>query len=1151
MGLQFVIGGAGTGKSCYTYDFIIREASAHPDVFYYILVPEQFTLRTQKTVVEMTPGKGILNIDVLSFQRLAYRVMEESGGDERELLEDTGKSMVLRKIAQNREKDLPFLGSQIKKPGCLDEVKSLISEFMQYDVGADELGEMIQAAGEESLLSLKLKDIKLLYEEFRSYLEDHFMTGEEVMDVLAALVPASPLLKDSVLVLDGFTGFTPIQNRVIRELLRVCRKVLVTVTMDAGEKLSDNGNPFHLFSMSRKMIRTLMEMTGEREKPVLLTHSDKTRFKDAPALRFLEENLFRYGKKIFRSPEEEGEQRPLEPGISLFASQSPLQEVQETARRIRRLVRERGLQYGEIAVITGNLEEYKELCREAFKNAGIPCFIDETHSLLMNPFVEFLLSSLEMAQSRFTFDSVFRYLRCGLSGISREETDLLENYAFEMGIRGRKGWEERWLRPAKGMKEPELIRLDELRARFYEEVGTFSEGFSSGKKTVRAFSGILYDFIEKCGIQKKLGESEQRFAAKGELSLQKEYAGIYAAVMSLLDRMVEILGDETITAREYIQLLETGLSKAKVALIPPGQDQLLVGDMQRTRVRDVKALFFIGVNEGNIPKSTQGGGLLSDMDREFFASRNVELAPDAREQMSIQRFYLYLNLTRPSEYLSLSWPVTNRKGEALSRASLINTLLALYPDLSVETEEDSLPETEEEGLLLLADGFAAKAYRDPDPLFAELYSWYLSRPEYRERAGALSKAAFAQRPEGLIGREVARVLYRDALPNNATRLEQYAACAFAHYAAYGLKLKKREGYAFRPSSFGTILHKALERFAQNLGRDGRAWRDLDEEEREAYVNQSLKESLSEYELSLLEDNARNAYMYRRMRRILSRMVWSVQKQLQEGEFEPGLIETSVEGGRIDRVDILREAGKLYVKVIDYKTGNTKFDLWAVFQGLQLQLVIYMNAVLDRLGERDASVKVIPAGIFYSPVKDPMVAGDKPENRLDPEKEIQKLLKYSGLALKDTDVLKKMDRTLVSLPVELVSGGEAIGKRSSVADEKQFSLLGSYVRDMTGHLNEEALSGNAGVLPYRRKDRTPCEYCDFRTVCGFDLKIPGYAYRDLPELSAEEIWKRMEEAGADGTGNPDGGKPEDADGKNKDRSGKMLLGGSSKKGGDER
>ena len=1104
MSLQFIIGSSGSGKSCYAYQNIIEQAGLHPDRLYYVIVPEQFTMQTQKTLVEMSPGKGILNIDILSFERLAYRVLEEVGGDSRTLLEETGKSMVLQKMVQQHGKELSYLGGQMRKAGYLDEVKSILSEFMQYDIKDSDIEEMIEDSADRTLLQMKLKDVSVLYQAFTGYLKDHYMTGEEVMDALEKALPFSEKMKSSVLLLDGYTGFTPIQMRVVGELLSVCEKVMVTVTMDAAENLAMRGKPYQLFYMSRQMIHGLSELTRDIEDPVLLNNVKRSRFAQTPALNFLEKNIFRYRKNVYKQKQDE---------ISMFSAVSPLAEMKETARRIARLVREKGCRYGEIAVITGNLEEYGSLAGQVFREAGIPYFIDEKHTVLMNPFVEYFRAALEMAVQDFSYESVFRYLRCGMSCVTREEADLLENYVLALGIRGFKRWDEKWVRIYRGMPAESIQELNEIRERFAEETRELALNFKGGRKTVREYCTILYEFAVKSQVQQKLKAREKKFHDQGDKAMEKEYAQIYGIVMELLDSMVEILGEEVVSRQDFRQLLETGLTQAKVALIPPSMDQVLVGDMERTRLKDIRALFFVGVNEGNIPKNTAGGGILTELDREFFQDQGIQLAPGPKELMNMQRFYLYLNMTKPRELLCLSFCQSDSQGKALGPAFLINNIRDMFPQMEVEQcsgEQEPMELLELPGISLdyLLRGLAGEDYRE-NPVFQELYSWYIESPQYRTVVEKLVKAAFTQKPSDQIGKAVAGILYGEISPYSATRLERYAACAFAHFLQYGLKVTERAEYEFRAMDMGNVMHMALERFAVEVRKEGLDWAELTEEERNQLIDSCLDQVSADYGNTVLKSSARNEYMIERTRRILRRTVWALQEQLKHGDFRPEGFEVIFGGGRIDRVDIMEEAEKnrVYVKVIDYKTGNTSFDLLALYHGLQLQLMIYLDGALQVEQKKYPDKEIVPAGVFYYNVKDPMIQEKIHADVESVSDQMLKKLKMNGLVQADDDVSFRIDNTLSSIPVSVNKDG-SFSRRSSVASRKQFDALGAYVRQKICDIRESILDGNAAVEPYELGKKNACTYCPYSTVCGFDRKIPGYEFHRLPSFSESDLWKKI-------------------------------------------
>lgn len=1104
MSLQFIIGSSGAGKSYYAYKRIIEDSLKHPEKNYYVIVPEQFTMQTQKTLVEMHPGKGILNIDILSFERLAYRVFEETGGDNRKVLEDTGKSMVLQKMVQQHRKELDYLGSQMNKPGYLDEVKSLVSEFMQYDIKEDDLEEMKEKAKDQTLLEMKLKDVGVLYQSFKEFLKGHYMTGEEVMDVLLKQLPFSKKLKGAQLLFDGFTGFTPIQVNVIRELLVIADRVCVTVTMDEREDAFAPGKPHQLFFMSKQMIRTLAGLTKDLDDPVYLKASGKSRFAQAPAMQFLEKNIFRYRKGTYAKEQQE---------IQIFAAASPLEEMREAARRMAQLVRTCGYHYGEIAVITGNLEEYARLASQVFEEADIPYFIDEKHSVLMNPFVEYLRAAMEMAVQGFPYESVFRYLRCGMSEVTREQADKLENYVLALGIHGYKKWSEKWVRVYRGMEADQIQELNEIREIFAEEVKGLAEGFCAGKKTVEEYCRILYEFILKSNVWQKLKKQEQKFKDIGDKAMEKEYNQIYGIVMDLLDKMVEILGDETVSRQEFRQLLETGLSQAKVALIPPSIDQVMVGDMERSRLKDIKALFFVGVNEGNIPKSTQTGGILSELDRDFIKEQGVELAPGPKELMNMQRFYLYLNMTKPREHLILSFSDTNAKGEGISPAYLIGSIRGLYPKLEVEREY-CYPENPETGIDVFLEKLARETEKDheilnqTDAMFGELYSWYLRDPKYRDKVQKLVQSAFAGKPKDIISQSVAKALYGEVSPYSATRLERFAACAFAHFLQYGMKLTERVEYEFKAMDMGNVMHEALESFAEEVRKRGLNWTELTEQERNQIADECLDNIVVDYGNTVLKSSARNEYMIERTRRILRRTVWALQKQLEQGEFQPEGFEVTFGGGRIDRVDIMEDQNKVYVKVIDYKTGNTSFNLVYLYHGLQLQLMIYLDGALRVEQKKYPDKEIIPAGVFYYNIKDPMI-----QEKIDADVEavsagLMKELKMNGLVQADAELVHRMDNSLGSIPVAFNKDG-SFRKNSSVADRAQFTVLGRYVRTKIEKIRSSILEGDAQVSPYELGKKNACTYCPYMTVCGFDRKLSGYEFRRLKNFSDEELWKAFD------------------------------------------
>ena len=1131
MSLQFVLGNSGAGKSHYLYEHIIKAAQEHPEKTYLVIVPEQFTMQTQKELVALSPQHGIMNIDILSFQRLAYRVFQEVGGEKRPILEETGKTLVLQRVIQEQEKKLGVLAGSLRKTGTVSEMKSLVSELMQYDIRPEQVEDLVQKSQDKPFLTYKLKDIQVIYQGFTDYLKDRYITGEEVLDVLCGRIGESRMMKDCQVILDGFTGLTPVQNKLMRNILVLAEKVWVTVTLD--EKISRERikSPQNLFHMSGIMMERLAKLAAEErveiEEDIWIHPGEHSRFAQAPALEFAERHLFRYGNARFTEEQEE---------IQIFAAANPREEMEEIARRIRFLVRTEGYRYGDFAVITGDLPAYGSYGRQVMEECGIPYFIDEKHSILMNPFVEYLRAALNMLTEQFSYESVFRYLRCGLSRLSVYETDVLENYCIAVGIRGWKQWQEHWVRRYRGMEEGSIEEVNRIREKLLEEIGTFTDQMKQRGLIVEERTRILYEFICKCDIQEKILQKQKYFEQQGEQALEKEYSQIYGIIMGLLDKLVQVLGDEKIALDDYRQLLEAGFQEAQVGIIPPTADQVLIGDMERTRLKDIRVLFFAGVNDSVIPKRQGRGGLLSEADREYLETQEIELAPTAREAMYIQKFYLYLNMTKPSHRLYLSYAKSSGQGQAQSPAYLISTICRLFPELQIqESEEKEIRRAEQAGqaVELLLRGFNQSREEEPSEEWKELFSWFLRSPQWKELCKMWIESAFCRKPEDKIGKSVAKALYGNVLDNSATQLERFAACAFAHFLQYGLEIEERPEYEFRAADLGNVIHQALEQFSRNLKKHRMSWRNLTDEQREELIDESVEDIIHDYGNTILESSARNRYMITRVKRILRRTVWALQEQLKNGKYEPGQFEISFAmedqleaihfdlsedeklrlKGRIDRVDRYEDEERIYVKVIDYKSGNTSMDLIALYHGLQLQLIVYLNAALEIEQREHPGKQVEPAGVFYYHVKDPLCEGELDEDEESISQKILQELKVNGLVRAEKKIISDMDESLepgkksLVIPVALNKDG-SLSRYSQTASREQFTALSDYVNRKIMEIGRSILDGEAAVNPYKLRKRTACDYCSYRGVCGFDEKIPGYQYRNLPVFQDEELWKKL-------------------------------------------
>ncbi len=1117
MSLQFIMGPSGSGKSHYLYQKVTEESLKNPNKNYIVLVPDQFTMQTQKDLVAASPRKGILNVDVLSFNRLAHRIFEETGENQSVILNDVGKSFVLRKIAGDYEERLPILGGNLKKSGFISEVKSVISEFTQYNIQKEELEQMIASVGAESNLARKLQDIRVIYEGFQQYLQGKYITGEELLDVLCRAVPKSKILRGSTVVMDGFTGFTPVQNKLIRELLSVCEKVIVTVT------IQPNNRKIALFDMSRKMMESLEALAKEShiavEEPMQLSQSPAYRFRDNAALGFLESHLFRYSKEKYVEQQN---------CIQIYRAENPKSELDFVAQSIRRLVRTEGMHYRDVAVIAGDMNAYADYAERIFAKYDIPVFMDHKRSILLNSFVEYLRSLLAMAEQNFTYESVFRYLRTDLAGFTKDEVDILENYCVALGIRGYKKWQEKWVRRTRDMEEAQLEMVNEYRERLVSKVDSVVSVLKRRSKTVEEVTKALHDFLYENEIQQKVHEYEMMFAEEGELALEKEYAQVYRIVMELFDQFVELLGDEKISLKEYCELLDAGLEEAKVGIIPPSQDQVVIGDIERTRIKDIKVLFFVGMNDAYIPGKADKGGLLSEYDREKLAESKVTLAPGAREKSFIQKFYLYLILTKPSERVVLLYSATSSDGSSLRQAYLISDLLKMHPNVKVEKMQQDITSrelTQMGGISYLIKGLQSRS-EGLGAQWQELYTWYKKNPKWSRQIEQIIEAAYYEKPSTALTKRTAEKLYGTYLTNSVSRLEKFSACAYAHFLAYGLRLHEREVYQFQAVDLGNLFHAAMEKYSKKLKDAGFRWTEADESVQEQLIQESVNECIVDYGNTILYSSARNEYMIARLERLMKRTVWALTKQLKTSDFEPCGFEVTYDSGtialddehemhvygKIDRIDICETDQEVYVKVVDYKTGSKTFSLSELYHGLQMQLVVYMNAALEMEKQKNPEKQVTPAGLLYYSAEDPVV--EKQESDQARDAELLKQLKPNGVVNANEDVIRHLDTSLAQgtsevIPVRHNKDG-SLSASSQVLDGEELHLISDFATAKMMEIGKQIMGGSADVNPYVMGNRTSCTYCPYRGICGFDERIAGYEYRKIEKFDNQTVLDKMRE-----------------------------------------
>lgn len=1118
MALTFILGASGAGKTEWLYQKVLQTAKEHPERTVLVIVPEQFSLQTMKDLILRSETKSMSNIEVLSFLRLSYRVFEELGIVPGELLTDVGKSLLVKRVVNRYAKELRLFAANVKKTGFIDEMKSLLSEFYQYSITPQALEEMLKKVEAEPLLYKKLSDILVVYRGFANSIEGNYLAAETVSDVLAGVIEASALLQDCDVFFDGFTGFTPSQYGLLTKLLQRAGNCYMTLTVgkEALKKPVAEHGLFYLTLHTRELVAKLAAQVGCSVCELCLPESGELpRFVEGKALLALERGLFRYPLP---------EKATCNDALVLYGKQNRAAEAAFIAADIARSVRKDGLRYGRIAVVTGDIAGYGELLRAECRKAGIPVFVDSKQKIFHNPCITLVRAVLQNALHDFSFDSVFRYLKSGLTEFSQAEVAAMENYCLACGIRGERMWRSEWRYRYRTRWELDLEHLNGLRKRVYEELGSITRQLIK-EKTAGERTRALYTFLETSGVEEKLRKMACGFEEKGNLVRAGEYRQVYRNVIDLFDRFVELLDMEEVSLREYVELMETGLRECKVGLVPPNTDCVVIGDMTRTRLPEIDVLYLAGVNEGVTPAPSSTGGLLSETEREFLKEQNIELAPTRKEAVYTEQFYLYAMLTKPRKRLVLTYSLLSAEGQALQPSYFVRRIGELFSDFSMRGEEKSSYLSllkNDTGRTYLLDGirrFVAEGMGE-DTAFWELYRQEMLRDENEMKR--LLKIAFFGNSAQSMEAETAKRLYGAVLYGSVTRMEKYAACAFAHYLQYGLSLEERAQYRVSAPELGNLYHTALELFTKKVKENRLSWHTLTKIQRESLCTESLAEAVDTFENGVFDGTKRNSYLVTKAKRVLLKTVEMLQEQVKGSLFEPECCEAVFEHtakylslrGKIDRYDVCQSENRWYLRVIDYKSGSKRFDLTELYYGLQIQLEVYLAAAL-RMAAEEKKEPLVPAGMFYFHVEDPFLPREK----------------YSEDALFETfrpdGVLNGTPSAVAALDVSLgaENGGLKPSKVSRLIyaetdkegqlkagsqkiEEKDFATLTEFVYQKLEKEAEQILEGDTQAKPYRYKKEVPCEYCAYRSVCGFDNRLPEFSYREIKEQKKEELWEKL-------------------------------------------
>lgn len=1188
MSLRFIFGRAGTGKSTLCLEELRREIHSDPfGVPLILLVPEQATHQMEMSLAHTPELGGILRTQVLSFRRLGWRVFSETGGGQKILIGEVGKRMLLRRLLLIHRSDLRIFARSATRPGMADLLAQAIAEFKTYRITPNDLRQIHDT---DELLKQKLDELALLYEEFNHSLPQDVRDPDDELTIVAEKVSKTASLQGMKVWVDGFKGFTPQELYILKAVFGVATQVTVTLPLDPqiinrenqkfgifkpGEEIFSG--PWHTYLSLRHLA---LESGTPIEKSIFL--EEDHRFKNS-RLKHLEKFFNRYPTQTFQkeSIDNDNQREPLgdsaqeiypENGIVLFSTVNRRAEVEGVARELRRLAREEGRQWKELAVMTRDLSGYQEIVEQVFRVHEIPFFLDNKRPVTHHPLLELLLSALETARTNWAYDPLFRCLKTDFFPLGKDTLDRLENYCLAHGIRGEawssgRDWNYRskWTAGNQEIQhqteEEQEEVINQARQVIYDLLNPFVKAIefndrcpqtSSTPLTVRQITEALYELLIRLGVPQHLRYWTEEARGKGDLGEARLQEQIWEAVIEVMDEMVAGLGDECLELTDYSLILSSGLENLKLGLIPPGLDQVLVGSLERSRNPEISVLFLIGANEGILPAKPSTDGVLDGLEREHLEHSGLTLAPKGKAQLFEEQFFIYNALTRATERLYISYPLTDEEGKGLTVSPVVTRLKTVFPDLEdtyLGSCEDELSLISHPHALLPAYALQFPKIRHGEPLsplWLAVRDWFQNEREHYPQVSLLEKGIIAENKEERIPKPLARRLYGKRLLTSVSRLERFSRCPFAHYSQYGLKLKERSTFQLSSPDMGQFFHAVLHDFALAVQERHLNWGNLSREESWSLVSELAEKIAPNLQHEILLSNARYRYLTHKLKRTVHHAVRVLAEHARQGTFVPVQLEVKFgpneslpgvhiplsEGdsltlrGQIDRIDGALLEGQIYLRIIDYKSRQPHVTLNQIYYGLDLQLLAYLDAALQGAeillgsfnGLEDFSPSTIqtsvhPAGFLYFPVLEPQLESKTRLTNQQMEHERIKAVKVKGYLLANRQVLEAMDRDLSTgdsdlLGLKVKKDGE-FKKGSPVLTEDQFLHLRKHLQDFLSKSGEEILGGNISISPYRQGKENACQYCLYKAVCHFDSYLPENTYRTLPTLKDSEIWNRLE------------------------------------------
>ena len=1108
MGLKIIYGRAGTGKSEYCYKEIAQKIKENEKIL--IITPEQFSYTAEKKLMSSIDTQAVLNAEVVTLSRMAYRVINEIGGSTQTNLSKCGKAMLIYSILNNNKKELKFLG---KTDENVDMAGTAITEFKKHGITVEQLKQEINKQ-EDIYLKNKLKDISTIYENFEEQISGKYIDETDLLTILAENIDKTEMFADTLIYIDEFSGFTSQEYEIIKKLIKKAKQVTITICIDELHDIKNQDTD--IFYSNLITVNKLLDIAKECEikvEEIKLTETYRFKTKE---LKHLEQNLYENRYKKYTDKVE---------NIQLFLAKNQYSEIEETAKTILKLVRDNNYRYKDIAIITKNIETYSSLARAIFNKYEIPIFIDENRDLNQNIVIQYVLSILEIYIKNWSYESVFNYIKTGFSGIEEDDIFKLEKYCLKWGIKQNK-WKKEFIYGKNEEKhKPEIERLEQIRKEIVEPLIKLKSQID-GDKTAENISKVLYKFLVEQNIAEKVSIKIEELKEIGQIDLANEYTSSLQTIIEIFDEIVLAFKNDKITIDKYAQILKVGFKNSSLTKIPGTQDQVIMGDVDRSRSHKVKAIFIIGLNDGVFPSVHKDEGFLNDLDRENLKKDGIELAKGTIENLYEDNFNIYKTFSTAEEKLFLFYSSSDIQGKALRPSMLITKIKKIYPQI---IEQSDIVERNSEILNkkatyeeLVYNISKLKESDNIEKIWYYIYDYYNKDQKWNEKLKTSLKGLdYTNIPEKIEQENIDK-LYGNTLTTSISKLERYKSCPFSYYLQYGLKIKPQEELKIQTLNTGTFIHEVIDEFFNEVKENNLVLEKITEDKLSEIINKIVDEKLKQAKNYVFVSTAKYRALVMRLKKIIKKALKYIIETIVQSRFQ--VLGTEVEFsengrykpirltlengkrieiiGKIDRIDTAKGEDGKYLRIIDYKSSAKNIDLNEVYAGLQIQLLTYLDAACK---EED----LMPAGILYFSMLEQIIKADK---RIT-EEEIEENFKMKGLILADVKVVRLHDKNLEKgssnlIPAYIDKEGNLSDKKTSGVTKEQFADLQKYMYKIIKQISKEILEGNIDLKPYYKDKKTPCKYCDYKSICGFNMGGCENEYNYIEKNSKDEILNKI-------------------------------------------